>query len=349
MKSARPRTSSSRRVALALGLVSVVSSAACASLPKAPAYPRKDDAFSAPEAVVRGGIPGDKPVPFALQPGDLIDVDIASDPPRTITELGIDATGRVHMPLIGDVEVGGRGLTEAEGRIQAALRRFDRFAEVSVRLRDGKGQRVTVLGAVATQGVIQLTPGSRVADIIALAGGPLTGTSDSAGPTVLADLGGAVVTRNGTPLPISVSKALEGDPLHNVYMRPGDSVYVPPELGNSISVLGQVGSPRMVSFRKGLRLSQLLALAGGVTTGADKGDIRVIRGTLERPRVYRASLADFVDGEAHDVLMRPGDIVFVTDHPIEDLGEVVGVISPILSLGLTTAVLVPTVINASKK
>jgi len=41
------------------------------------------------------------------------------------------------------------------------------------------------------------------------------------------------------------------------------------------------------------------------------------------------------NGSSYDVLLQPGDIIFVTDHPIEDVGEVVSLIAPILSLGLT--------------
>ena len=90
---------------------------------------------------------------------------------------------------------------------------------------------------------------------------------------------------------------------------------MPPALGSNISVLGQVGTPQVFPHRAGLRLTQALALAGGVTVGADKGDIRVIRGKLDAPRVYTASLSDMVDGDTHDVLLAPGDIIFVTDHP----------------------------------
>jgi protein involved in polysaccharide export with SLBB domain len=92
-------------------------------------------------------------------------------------------------------------------------------------------------------------------------------------------------------------------------------------------------------------LSQALALAGGVTVGADKGDIRVIRGTLAKPRVYTASLSDFVDGDVHDVALQPGDIIFVTDDIIEDIGEVVALISPVLSIGFSSAVLAVTLSN----
>jgi polysaccharide export outer membrane protein len=267
---------------------------------------------------------------------------LTSEQPKTLTGVLVDATGRVHLPMAGDVEVGGRGLSEAESRVQTALRKFDRFVQVTIQLTDAKGQRVTVLGAVAAQGSIQLVPGSRIADVIASVGGPLTSAAVGEAPVPLADLNGAVVTRAGRPLPISLAKALQGDPLHNVYVHPGDHIYVPPTLGTSVSVLGQVGGPRVFPHRAGLRLTQALALAGGVTVGADKSDIRVIRGTLEAPRVYRASLRDVVDGKSHDVLLRPGDIIFVTDHAIEDISEVIGLIAPVLSLGMSSTILAVT-------
>jgi protein involved in polysaccharide export with SLBB domain len=321
---------------LSIALVS-----AC-GFPQAPAYPRKEDGFSGPQTVNRPGLPGDAPQPLTLQPGDLLTIELASEPSRTLENIGVDATGQVHVPLAGDVVVGGLGLSEAEAKLEAALRRFDKFVEVTVQVSDPRGQRATVLGAVTTQGPVVLLPGARVSDAIASAGGPLVSTAEDAIPIPLGDLHGAVVTRAGKPLPISVAKALEGDPLHNVYVRPGDHIYVPPALGSNISVLGQVGGPRVFPYQSGMRLTQALAIAGGVTVGADKSDIRVIRGSLEKPRVYEASLAAVVDGDSHDVMLQPGDIIFVTDDPIEDIGEVLGVVSPLLTLGITTALLVTT-------
>jgi polysaccharide biosynthesis/export protein len=329
-----------RRYFLCLGL-SIGLLTAC-GFPRAPAYPRKEDGFSGPQLVNRPGIPNDAPVPLTLQPGDQLTIEMMSEQPRVLQGLVIDATGNVHVPLAGDIDVGGLGLSEAEAKLEAALRRFDRFVEVTVQLTDPRGQRATVLGAVTTQGPVMLLPGARVSDVIAGAGGPLVSTAENATPVPLGDLHGAVVTRAGKALPISVAKALEGDPLHNVYVRPGDHIYVPPALGSNISVLGQVGGPRVFPYQAGLRLTQALAMSGGVTVGADKGDIRVIRGTLEKPRVYQASLSDVVDGDSHDVALQPGDIIFVTDHPIEDIGEVLGVISPALTLGVSTALLVTT-------
>jgi polysaccharide biosynthesis/export protein len=314
----------------------------CAGLPKAPAYPSKEDGFSGPGALQRPGLRGDRPPPLTLQPGDVLTIDVVSEQPKTWTAVSIDATGRVHLPMVGDVDVGGGSLSEAERKVQAALRKLDRFVEVTIQLSDAKGQRATVLGAVTTQGSIQLVPGARLADLIAGAGGPLRSAAIGTAPESVADLDGAVMMRDGKPLPISVTKALEGDPLHNVYVHPGDHLYVPPALGATVSVLGQVGAPHVFPHHAGLRLTQALAIAGGVTVGGDKSDIRVIRGKLDAPRVYRASLRAVFNGSSHDVLLLPGDIIFVTDHPIEDLGEVVSLIAPILSLGLTGTLLAVT-------
>jgi polysaccharide export outer membrane protein len=323
------------RSALALSIGLLV---ACGSYPVAPAYPKKGDGFSGPQQVKRPGLPGDTAMALKLQPGDVLSVELATEPARTITGVVLDGTGHVHVPFAGDVGIGGLGLTEAEKTIEAALKQYDRFMQVTLTITDPRGQRATVLGAVAEQGTVNLIPGARVTDVIASVGGPLTST-DAGAPVPLADLAGAVLIRGGHTQPISIARALQGDPLHNVFMRPGDHIYVPPALGSSVTVLGQVGAARVMPHQAGLRLSQALAMSGGVLTGADKGDIRVIRGTLEAPRVYQASLSDFVDGEVHDVLLQPGDIIFVTDHPLEDISEVITVISPALSLGLSSMAL----------
>jgi len=327
------------RGALAASLAGllVLSGIAC-GFPTAPAYPSKEDGFSGPNPVPRPGLPGDSALPLKLQPGDVLTIELSTEPPRTLPGVVIDGTGQVHMPMAGDVAIGSLGLTEAEKTLEAALKQYDKFVQVTITVSEPRGQRATVLGAVVTQGNVTLIPGARVTDVIAAVGGPLTSSADGI-PVMLADLGGAVLIRGGSTQPVSIARALEGDPLHNVFMRPGDHIYVPPAFGRSVTVLGQVGGPRVLPHQVGLRLSQVLAMSGGVTVGADKGDIRVIRGSLEAPRVYQASLADFVDGDVHDVSLQPGDIIFVTDHAIEDIGEVLSVVSPALSLGFSSLAL----------
>ena len=82
----------------------------------------------------------------------------------------------------------GLGLSEAEAKLEQELRRYDKFMEVTIQVSDPKGQRATVLGAVVTQGPIQLVPGSRIADVIAAAGGPLVSQVEGSPPFPLADM-----------------------------------------------------------------------------------------------------------------------------------------------------------------
>lgn len=311
---------------------------ACGGHPLAPAYPESDAEFEQAPVAARPGLKVDPPPPLTLRPGDTIAIQIVSTETQALEGLVVDAVGNVHIPLAGDVNVGGVGLTEAEARLKAALQRHDRLVHVSAQMTGRAGQRATVLGAVNTQGPVELIPGARLTDVIAAAGGPAS-TTTGPNPVSVASLADAVLMRGGKVVPVDMALALKGDALHNVYVHPGDHIYIPPSVGANISMLGQLGTPQVFPYREGLRLTEALALAGGVTVGADKGDIRVIRGTLQQPSVYRASLAALVDGETHDVLLRPGDIIFVTDHPLEDFNEVIGAIAPVLTLGTSSVAL----------
>jgi polysaccharide export outer membrane protein len=279
------------------------------------------------------------PSPYALMPGDVVRLRVASADPLDVPDLVIDASGRLHAPLAGDVTVGGAGLGEAEERIRTALEPHDRFARVLLSVTSPAGHRATVSGQVTRPGAYELKPDARVAEVIALAGGPRT--VDAEGEAYEAgDLEGARVVRDGAALPVRVDRALEGDPRHNVRLVAGDLVYVPPAHGRRITVLGEVRTPRVVPFHRGLRLTEALAIAGGATKDADGADVRVIRGPLSRPRVYRADLKALVAGAGGDVELAPGDVVFVTEHWYATVTDVINRMMPSLAAAtFTTTVL----------
>jgi polysaccharide export outer membrane protein len=323
------RTMGRRLIAL-ICCVSLLS--ACAGLPLAPAYPLDDPGFSQSTPQTRPGMPGDVAEGLKLYPGDVLTVELASTQTQTLAGLMIDGVGDIHLPLIGDVRVGGLSLADAETAIKTEAQRFDRLVQVNVALSTPSGHRVAVLGAVAVPGVLVLPPGARIADVIALAGGPRMSVGD-----VGVDWNGSRVVRVGEPLPIDLAKAVAGDPLHNVHLRPGDHVYVAYAHASLVTVLGAVGGARAVPFHDGLRLTEALALAGGIAAEGDKSDVRVIRGPLDAPRVYTTSLRGVVGGESHDVALYPGDVVYVTEHWLGDVGEVVALVAPFLSIGLSAA------------
>lgn len=293
----------------------------CASLPVPPVMPNAGAARPA-------GLTRDEPASGAIRPGDQLSVEITSGKESHTTIGIVDARGDVHVTSGRDVAVAGLSLESAEQRVTAAVRTGDKFAEVDLQLATRPSQRVSVLGALRKPGYLELRPGMRVVDVVAAAGGlqavvPAGAKTSGRAPVPVADVESAVLVRDGKALPIDFEKALQGQTGHNVLVHPGDQVYVPYAAGQVVSVFGQVASPTVIAHRSGLRMTEALSAAGGLTVGGDKSDIRLLRGPPEAPKAYQASLRAIAKGEQHDVVLAPGDVLFVQDDPIEDIGEVV--------------------------
>jgi polysaccharide export outer membrane protein len=304
----------------------------------APTQPSDDAAFAPPSTIELPGLPEDPAVETVLLPGDVLRIRTISVAPIDWSDLTIDSAGRLHLPLAGDVEVGGLGLTEAEARVEAAMQRYDLVGRVSLAITRTSGHRATVVGAVSRPGVYEISPAARLAEVVALAGGPRT--AESEGETYeLADLDGARLMRGGTPLPVSLIRALAGDLRHNVLLHAGDLLYLPPARGQRIVILGDVQSPKVTPYRPGMRLSEALAIGGGLTREADSADVRVVRGPLSRPRVYRADVKALFAAKAPDVVLAPGDVVFVTEHWFATATGIVNRLTPALAAAAVTSTL----------
>ena len=297
-----------------------------------------DKTFAAPILAKKVGISEDRPPALVLLPGDRVNIELISSTTTNLPNLLIEASGTVHVPLAGDVAVSGLGLVAAEAKLRAALQRYDSLIQVTLTVSGLEGHKVTVVGAVKTPGVVPLQPAARLTDVIMQAGGTIVNVVQ--GQLVSgSDLRTARLVRSGSQVPVDFEKAMAGDPMHNVYLRGGDQIYIPPERGLTISVMGQANGT-VVQWAPGMRLTQVLSLAGGVRVGGDKDDIRIIRGPIDSTRVYETSLRDMVDGDSYDVEMYPGDVVFVTDHWVEDFSEVTAMLAPLVSIGLSATALV---------
>lgn len=325
-----------RLIALAFTLAPILAPlfalSACARFPNAPILPDEADLFSDPIDLEPEGVDDDLAGPFRLAPGDILTLQLYSVETTDVPGVFVDASGHLHIPLAGSVEVGGMTLGEAEEVIQIALREFDEVVRVSLIVNTPAGHQASVLGAVETPGRVLLTEGIRLADLLAAAGGATPYRAQD-GSDQTADLGGARLVRSGEIVPVSVERALVGDTRHNILIRPGDHLYVPGSRGRAITVLGEVDAPNLIPYQTGIRLTQALALTGGLSSDAHRRDIRVIRGSLGKPRVYGVNLKKLVEGSGPDIVLAPGDIIFVTRTGVANIRDALGAIGPVLVAG----------------
>ncbi len=133
--------------------------------------------------------------------------------------------GKISVPLIGDVRVGGETPTNVSKVITERLRQYLRDPKVTVILADLKSHeflsRVRVTGAVTTPTSISFRQGMTVLDAVLEAGGVTKFASADATKLYRQKEGGKV-------LPVKLKKILKkGDLRTNHALMPGDVITVP--------------------------------------------------------------------------------------------------------------------------
>jgi polysaccharide export outer membrane protein len=95
--------------------------------------------------------------PSLIGPLDTIQVDVFNIPELS-SDMQVDASGRISMPLAGTIDARGKTSAELARAIEAALRgRYVRRPEVTVNIRSSVSQVVTIDGQVVEPGLYPVT------------------------------------------------------------------------------------------------------------------------------------------------------------------------------------------------
>src|SRR5690606_22248241 len=115
---------------------------------------------------------------------------------------------------------------------------------------------------------------------------------------------------------VDAAQALAGDDQANLLLAEGDVVHVPPvaRLAGSVEVTGEVREPVRAPLGEGMRISDLVRLAGGTTANAALEQARLIRVNPEGIReASTVNLGPVVanPGGPEDLALRDGDTLLV--------------------------------------
>ena len=270
--------------------------------------------------------------PFTLGPGDRVEIALMGDAAsKAITVVGPD--GKLYFDLLPGLDVWGLTLSQTKALIEKEYSQYVREPpKVSVILREVASRRVWILGRVQAPGVYPITGSMTLVEAVALAGGTMSLTSyrdqEAAGVgEELADLKRSFVVRQGKCLPVNFQRLLlDGDLSQNIYLEPDDFIYFPSAAARDVYVLGAVTEPRLVPYHPGLTVAGAVAGAYGTLKEAYLSRVGVVRGALAQPRLTVVDFKRVLRGEALDVPLEPGDIVYVPVSPYSYLDHYVEVI-----------------------
>lgn len=244
---------------------------------------------------------------YTVGPGDTLDVRVYEEEDlNRVVRVAEDGT--VTLPLVGRFQVSGQTVTTINDVITKRLAAdFLVNPQVTVNIVGFHSQRVEVLGAVKSPGVIFLTGSSDLINILAQAGGLLEGSGRY-----------VVLTRAGTN-PTDAGFQTERVDLHalldegrselNVPVRAGDRLFVPKS--NEIYVMGEVNKQGAVPFESDMSLLQAISKAGGFLNTAATSRVQIIRVVDGKEQVLRVDVKRIQEGDGRDVPLLAEDIVTV--------------------------------------
>lgn len=229
------------------------------------------------------------------------------DMPEISSELRVDNSGDILVPLAGKVHVSGLTLPQAQAAIVHKLQRSQILndPEINLNVIQYAADDVSVLGEVASPGRIQILAPHSLPDVLAMVGGETSTAGDAVTIRRMVD---------SKPETLQVPYVRTGDAgdIRNVMVQPGDTIIVP--RAGIVYVLGGVNRPGGYVMQENgtLNVAEALSLAYGTSLDAAVGSIRVIRrrpgGALETiPVPYRK----ITKGEVTPMTLQPEDILYV--------------------------------------
>jgi polysaccharide export outer membrane protein len=239
---------------------------------------------------------------YRIGAGDTLRVTVYQSPDLSL-EARVTEAGIISYPLLGRIKLGGLTVNEAEAAMASALLKGDfvKNAQVIIAVTQVRANQVNVLGHVSRPGRIPLdVAGMRITEILALAGGIVSGGNAGSDTVVLVGQREGKPFRREIDLPGIFTASGRGDDL---VVMPGDTVWV--DRAPQIYLYGEVQRPGQQRLERGMTVMQALAMGGGITQ----------RGTLKGLRVTRRGgdgRVQTLEPTMEDTL-RDGDVMFVRE------------------------------------
>ncbi|MFM8394726.1 MAG: polysaccharide biosynthesis/export family protein [Acidobacteriota bacterium] len=256
---------------------------------------------SLPVEKSRGVARGD----YRIGPGDVLQIDVAGEP-ELRRKVKVMELGTIRLPFIDrDLKIAGMSEAEVTTLLRQSYVSILKDPQVTVFIEEYNARMASIAGAVNQPKQVSLTRELRLYDLISLAGG----INDKAG--TIAQL---IHTMPEDSLEVIDLRDLVRRPELNRVIRDGDFVNIP-EAG-IFYVTGNVNKPGSFPLKEAVKLTQAIAMAGGVMADSKKREVKLVRSADASQTVTTEVVIDLFEIEkdpTKDPLLRPYDVVMIPE------------------------------------
>lgn len=238
----------------------------------------------------------------------------------------VDGAGFIQLPSVRRVQVAGLTLRQIQEKLEEAYKAQINNPQVVVELLTPRSQSLYLVGQFNNPGVLFM---DRPTDVLqALAQGK--------GIATAGDLRSARLLRNGKLVAVDLYRLLQqGDFTQNVWLQPGDTIYVPDKTEQVVFVMGDVAKPGAVPMINGhLTLLEAFTGAGSLNrVGTDWKKVHIIRShSATRGELIVVNTDRVLKGEALPISLQAGDVVYVPRSGIGKWDDVINELRPTVQL-----------------
>lgn len=258
---------------------------------------------------------------YMIGPGDVIDVSVSKNDTLSRAGARVSDRGTIQLPML-DEDIPAACMTERQlaDQIKEKYKKYVINPFINVSVREFNSNPVALIGAVQSPGRFQVQRPMRLLELLTFVNGP----SSTAGRTIeiIRSLnrpyceGGRLVTPDGTGddlITLSLADTLKGEDAANPLVRAGDIIRVAQIDQINAYIQGNVNRSMTISLNDPVTLSEAVAMAGGLSSGAAAEKIvirRQVPDSINRSEMI-VNLKAINQGKRDDVLLQANDIVEV--------------------------------------
>ena len=256
-----------------------------------------------------------------LEKGDSLEISVIGEPDTYIENTPVSPDGYLYYLMSEPVYAVGMKVKDLRSKLQSNLSVYFEDVRVYAKVNVRTNNKFQILGKVNLPGEYGLELPVKLREAIVLAGGIKKGDYRLEKIT-LADFDKSYLIRDGKKLPVDFKKLFTlASEKENIYIRPGDYIYIASAVVEEVYVLGSVHQPMSVIYKKNLTALKLLTKSKFKDDSYLKGAV-IIRKSLENPEILVVNLEKMLYGEEKDIYMEPGDILYIPEDPYKFVKQV---------------------------